>query len=272
MNNSGISQRVCVFDSGLGGLSVAREVRQQAPDISITYCADNAVFPYGELTTDALIERTTRVISALIANQEIDAIVIACNTASTAVLDTLRSRFDCPIVGVVPAVKPAAEMTRTGTISILATPGTIKRNYTQNLIDKFAADCHVTLVACARLAHFSETHLSGYPVALEKIAREIAPAFIEHNQHRTDTVVLGCTHYPLVTQMLEQASPWPVWFINPSAAVVRRLLDVLEYQGPVKEAINSTNTACLTDVKGVDPAFSALFLREGFQNLTFLSL
>jgi glutamate racemase len=264
--------RVCVFDSGLGGLSVARELRQQAPDISITYCADNAGFPYGDLTPDEITQRTSRVLTSLISQEKTDAIVIACNTASTVVLDALRDRFTCPIVGVVPAVKPAAEMTKTGTISILATPGTIKRDYTQKLIEQFAADCHVTAVACARLAHLCEVHLSGYPVAHEDIMNEIAPAFIDQADQRTDTVVLGCTHYPLVLEMLERASPWPVWFVNPSAAVVRRLLDVLEYQGPVKEAINSSNRACLTGSKGVDPAFSALFLREGFQNLTILSI
>jgi len=272
MTQAGTSYRVCVFDSGLGGLSVARELRQQAPDISITYCADNAGFPYGGLTPDEITQRCSEVISALMGREKTDAIVIACNTASTVVLDALRARFSCPIVGVVPAVKPAAEMTKTGTISILATPGTVKRDYTQNLIEQFAADCHVTAVACAHLAHLCEIHLSGQRVARADIAGEIAPAFIEHRGRRTDTVVLGCTHYPLVIEMLERASPWPVWFINPSAAVVRRLLDVLGYAGPVKEAINSTNKAYLTDSRGVDPAFSALFLREGFQNLTILSL
>ena len=272
MKTSGISYRVCVFDSGLGGLSVARELRQQAPDISIAYCADNAGFPYGDLTADEITERTSRVLTALMREEKTDAIVIACNTASTVVLDALRARFSCPIVGVVPAVKPAAEMTRTGILSILATPGTIKRDYTRRLIEQFAKDCHVTPVACERLAQLCEVHLSGRQVGLEDIGDEIAPAFIEHCGQRTDTVVLGCTHYPLVLEMLERASPWPVWFVNPSAAVVRRLLDVLNYQGPVKEAINSANTACLTDSTGVDPAFSALFLREGFQNLTILSI
>ncbi len=266
------SYNVCVFDSGLGGLSVARELRQQAPDISITYCADNAGFPYGNLSPDDLIERTSKVVGGLIAREQIDAVVIACNTASTVVMDVLRSRFSIPFVGVVPAVKRAAEMTRTGTISILATPGTIERDYTQNLIEQFASECHVTPVACGNLAHLCEVHLSGQLVEQADIILEIAPAFVEHEGNRTDTVVLGCTHYPLVLEMLERASPWPVWFINPSAAVVRRLLDVLDYEGPVKEAINSTNRACLTDSKGLDPALSAVFLREGFQNLTILSL
>lgn len=264
--------RVCVFDSGLGGLSVARELRAQAPDIAITYCADNAGFPYGDLTGADVTARTSRVIENLTQQEQIDAIVIACNTASTVALDALRERFPCPIVGVVPAVKPAAEMTKTGAISILATPATIKRHYTQNLIDQFAADCKVTLVACANLAHYSEVHLSGNRVKQENIVEEIAPAFVEHMDRRTDTVVLGCTHYPLVIEMLERASPWPVWFINPSAAIVRRVLDVLGYKGPVKEEINSTNSAWLTDSRGIDPAFSAVFLREGFQNLAILSL
>ena len=163
-------------------------------------------------------------------------------------------------------------MTKTRTLSILATPGTIKRHYTQNLIDQFAKNCHVTLVSCEKLAHFAEVHLSGSAVKQQEITSEIAPAFIENKGRRTDTVVLGCTHYPLVTEMLERASPWPVWFINPSAAVVRRLLDVLGYAGPVKEAINSTNNACLTGSRDLNPAFSALFLREGFQNLTILPI
>lgn len=272
MTGTGPSHRVCVFDSGLGGLSLARELRLQAPDIDIIYCADNAGFPYGGLSEPEVSMRTVKVIEVIVETQKPDAIVIACNTASTVALDALRARFSLPIVGTVPAIKPATEITKTGMISVLATPGTIKRNYTHNLVDEFASDCQVGLVACRNLAKYAENHLSGYAVGLEKISIEIAPAFVEFEGRRTDTIVLGCTHYPLVTDMLVRAAPWPVWFIDPSAAIVRHLLDILSYPGASPKAPKPRNTACLTNSIGVDPAFSALFLREGFQDLTILSV
>ncbi len=264
--------RVCVFDSGLGGLSVVRELQIKAPEISVIYCGDNAGFPYGNLTRDQVAERTFKVVAALIERENPDAVIIACNTASTAALQSLREQFDKPFVGTVPAVKPAAESSTTRVISVLATPGTIKRDYTRNLINEFAGDCEVTLVACGRLAKYAEQLLCGQVVSTNVITKEITSAFNNHNKQPTDTVVLGCTHYPLIIDRLKQASPWQVQFIDPTAAIVRRLLDVLSYRPSLKGTEASANIAYVTDSASPTSALESLFLREGFQDLTILPL
>ena len=132
--------RLLVFDSGVGGLSVATEIRREHPSADITYVADDAGFPYGEWEDTPLTDRVVGLIAELIGRFRPDAVVIACNTASTLVLPPLRARFDIPFVGTVPAIKPAAERTRSGVVGVLGTYGTIRRDYTRGLIESFAQD------------------------------------------------------------------------------------------------------------------------------------
>ncbi|MGH6935220.1 MAG: aspartate/glutamate racemase family protein, partial [Methylocella sp.] len=132
--------KILVFDSGLGGLTVCGEVASLLPDAQIIYAADNAAFPYGELSEDALVARVLVVTDRLISLCGPDAVVIACNTASTLTLPHLRARFsEIPFIGTVPAIKPAASQSRSGLISVLATPGTVARDYTQDLVRTYAA-------------------------------------------------------------------------------------------------------------------------------------
>jgi glutamate racemase len=133
----------------------------------------------------------------------------------------------------VPAIKPAAARTRSGLISVLATPGTIERDYTRGLIESFAREASVMLVGSARLASIAEAFMRGEDVADGGIAGEIAPAFIEANGRRTDTVVLACTHYPLLLDRFERLAPWPVRWIDPAPAIARR---VVELVGPATGA------------------------------------
>lgn len=221
---------ILVFDSGLGGLSVFRELTRVRPDAHFIYAADDAGFPYGPRDEQDLIGRVTAVMDALIARLAPDAVVIACNTASTLVLPVLRARYAIPFVGTVPAIKPACEGSLTKQVSVLATPGTVRRDYTQALIRDFAGNCHVTLVGATRLAPLSEAAMAGAPVADEDFAAEIAPAFVREGRDRTDTVVLACTHYPLVLDRLEKVAPWPVRWVDPAAAIARRLSSLI---GPV---------------------------------------
>lgn len=220
-------QRILVFDSGLGGLTVYREIRKLRPDADYLYLGDDALFPYGALAPDVLVARVETVISEAMAGFPADAVVIACNTASTLVLPPLRARFSVPIVGTVPAIKPAAAATRSGRIAVLATPGTVSRDYTADLIRDFAQGIEVTLVGSRRLAGLAESVLRGAPPDDAAIAAEIAPCFVEETGCRTDVVVLACTHYPLLLDRLTVLAPWPVLWIDPAPAIARRVVQVL---------------------------------------------
>ena len=221
---------ILVFDSGLGGLSVFRELARARPDARFVYAADDAGFPYGARSEEDLVARVVGVMDALIARLAPDAVVIACNTASTLVLPVLRARYAIPFVGTVPAIKPACEGSLTKQVSVLATPGTVKRDYTQALIRDFAGACRVTLVGSTRLAGLAEAAMAGEAVADEEFAVEITPAFVREGKSRTDTVVLACTHYPLVLDRLQKVAPWPVRWVDPAPAIARRLSSLI---GPV---------------------------------------
>lgn len=218
---------VLVADSGIGGLSVAREIRKARPDLAMVYVADDAAFPYGDWREGELTDHVVGLVAKLAEEHEPQAVVIACNTASTLVLPGLRTRLKVPVVGTVPAVKPAAERTESGLISILATPGTVKRDYTFDLIHQFAPEVAVTLVGATRLAALAEDKLARRPVDLEMLAAEIAPCFKEKNGRRTDKIVLGCTHYPFLIEEMRHAAPWEVEWIDPAPAIARRLAAVI---------------------------------------------
>ena len=218
--------RILIFDSGMGGLSVVRALREVAPHAQLAYAADNEAFPYGDWEEDALVERMIDVLGRLIDQIEPDVIIIACNTASTIGLEALRNKFDVPFVGTVPAIKPAANFTKSGYVSVLATPGTVRREYTKALIDTYAYHCKVTLHGAENLAAMAEAKLNGRGVDLEALRSEVAPVFVDDEGGRTDVVVLGCTHYPLLLEELKQVAPWPVEFINPAPAIARQAMRV----------------------------------------------
>jgi len=225
---------ILLFDSGLGGLTVARAVAARRPDAQLVYLADDAGFPYGELAEDALIERVLRIVGTTIEAQRPDLVVIACNTASTLALAPLREKFSVPFVGTVPAIKPACAQSKSRMVSVLGTKATVDREYTRALIREFAGGCDVTLVGSARLARFAEAELDSAPASDADIAAESAPCFVERDGRRTDTVVLACTHYPLLLARLRKLSPWPVEWIDPAPAIARRVVDLLGPAGGAK--------------------------------------
>ena len=221
---------ILVFDSGLGGLTVLREIVRARPDAHYAYVADDAFFPYGHHGEDEIIARVVPLIGELIAAHKPDLVVIACNTASTLVMSHLREQYTVPFVGTVPAIKPACASSKTKRVSVLGTKGTVKREYTRALIRDFSQGCEVTLVGSADLASLAEKALSGEAVSDAAISAELAPCFIGNgasDPDRTDTVVLACTHYPLLMDRLVRLAPWPVDWIDPAPAIARRVSDLL---------------------------------------------
>ncbi len=193
------------------------------PGADLAYVADTEVFPYGALAPDVLIARVVALMDAAVAALAPSALVIACNTASTLVLPPLRARLSIPVVGTVPAVKPAAETSRSRLVSVLATPGTVKRDYTRDLVATHGGDCRFELVGSPDLAGLVERVHAGEDVPDAAFAAAIAPCFVTaEDGRRTDTVVLACTHYPLVLDRLRRLAPWPVAWIDPAPAIARR--------------------------------------------------
>ena len=221
-----IAPTILVFDSGLGGLTVFREITKARPDAHYVYVADDAFFPYGSHSEAALVDRVCALMAELITTHRPDIVVLACNTASTLVLPHLRARFPVPFVGTVPAIKPACAQSVSKRVTVLGTQATVSREYTRALIRDFSNGSEVALVGSAHLAQFAEAELHGLAVADHLIAAEIAPCFRDDGKRRTDAVVLACTHYPLLIERLERLAPWPVAFIVPAPAIARRVVDL----------------------------------------------
>lgn len=252
---------IVIFDSGFGGLTVLREARVLMPAQHYVYIADNAGFPYGDWEEDALLERMINLFERLIDRLHPEQIVIACNTASTLAINVLRSKFPGQMfVGTVPAIKPAAERTRSGLVSVLATPGTVKRQYTHDMIAQYAAKCHVRLVGSKQLAELAENYLRDGHVDEARVEAEISPCFVEMEGRRTDIIVLACTHYPFLVNRMRKMAPWPVDWIDTSEAIARRAVSLLP-QSATKVRSDEPDIAILT---AGEPDFGSERLLMGF--------
>lgn len=220
---------VLVLDSGIGGLSITQEIRKLCPGLHINYLADLAAFPYGTKSGDQIIERILHLMDRLVPIEHPALVVVACNTASTVALSAIREKFHIPVVGVVPAIKPAATLTQTGVIGMLATEGTVNRSYTHNLIQEFAGHCNVFLHGSARLVLLAEEKLRYGSVDPKKIKAEVTPLIT--NSADMDTVVLACTHFPLLGAELTQAFPQIRFWVDSGAAIARRVAHLLSDAG-----------------------------------------
>jgi glutamate racemase len=254
---------IVVFDSGLGGLTVFREVAAARPDANFVYIADDAAFPYGEMPEEALITRILHVVGKAIAEHKPDLVVVACNTASTLALTELRARYPLPFVGTVPAIKPACAQSKSKRVAVLGTQATVSREYTKALIREFAAGCEVVLVGSHRLAAFAEAELAGQPAPNKDIAAEIAPCFVDKDGRRTDTVVLACTHYPLLTARFTAAAPWPVGWLDPAPAIARRVADLL-HERPANPAPAPPPQIAFTSGRAPPPTLAKALAGYGF--------
>lgn len=224
--------RILVFDSGVGGLSILSALQKNLSSHPHShqwlFCSDNAFFPYGLKQEAELVERVVCVLKQLYAQYQPDVIVIACNTASTVALPAVREQIPIPIVGVVPAIKPAAALSQSRCIGLLATPGTIARPYTQQLIQEFAADCTVIPVGSSELVWMAENYLRTGIVdqpALYNILTPLRNAIIKQ---QLDTVVLACTHFPLLIDALREQLPEVKYWVDSGEAIARRVAWCLE--------------------------------------------
>lgn len=218
--------KALIFDSGVGGLSVYREIQARLPQLSYTYLFDNAAYPYGELAQDTLLKRVEALICALVEQQGFDIVVIACNTASTIVLPTLRARLSIPVVGVVPAIKPASLLAHKA-VGLIATPATITRQYTHDLIRDFAVNKNVELLGSTRLVDMAEEKLRGQRIDLNELAAILKPL-----RHQIDVAVLGCTHFPLIKTEIQAVLGEEVTLVDSGQAIARRVEELLQVDKP----------------------------------------
>jgi glutamate racemase len=253
-----------VVDSGLGGISVVRALRGTQPGLKLTYVADTASFPYGKRSHEEITARARLLVNHFLPSLQNSPIILACNTLSTLSLETLRGENSIPLVGTVPAIKTAASLSKTRRFTLLATPNTAGGRYVQNLIEQFAGDCVVDCYGAPNLAAMAETMLLGGTIADDALRAEIAPAFCNDGYGRTDHIVLGCTHYPLIVDRLKTLTPWPVTFIDSSDAIARRAFSFADV--PPTRSI-----AYVTAQKDV-AAYREILLREGFEDVEALSV
>jgi glutamate racemase len=211
-----------IFDSGVGGLSVVRPIRALLAAAPIVYVADSAGYPYGIKSEAEIAARVPALLGRLAERFDPQIIVIACNTASTIALDTVRSALDLPIVGTVPAVKPAAARSKSRVIGVLGTEATVRQPYVDRLAAEFASDCIVIRHGSAELVELAEAKLRGERAPVADYARVLEGLTGQPGGERMDTVVLACTHFPLVEAELQEAAPRPLAFVDGKEGIARR--------------------------------------------------
>ena len=257
-----------LFDSGVGGLSVAAEIRKRLPELQLSYAADDIFRPYGEKSEAQLKARLPGLLWHLTETVQPDIVVIACNTASTTALTEIRAALDVPVIGVVPAIKPAAAASRTKTIAVLGTPGTVQRRYVDELINDFASDCRVLLQGSVNLVDIAEKKLAGEPVDLDWIKTELTPMFSGRHGADIDAVVLACTHFPLLRDELKASVTQSVQWIDNGDAIARRVEDVMQSLTP-KAPRHGPDIALLVGPK-TTPARVKTFKTFGFDRVVAL--
>lgn len=260
---------VLVFDSGVGGLSVYNEVRQLLPNLHYIYAFDNVAFPYGEKSEEFIVTRVVDIVDAVAKRYPLSMVIIACNTASTVSLPALRARFAFPVVGVVPAIKPAARLTRNGIVGLLATRATVRRPYTRDLVAQFASECKTEMLGSAELVELAEMKLHGQTIPLETVRRVLQPWL--RMSEPPDTVVLGCTHFPLLAEELQAVLPEGTRLIDSGAAIARRTVWLLEHEAP-KACSTHANLALCMEITPETVQLMPVLQRYGFEKLEKLAL
>ena len=216
------SSPILFFDSGVGGLSVLEPTHNLLPNAPIVYAADSAGFPYGKRSEAEIASRVPALLGRLVERFRPRIAVIACNTASTIALDHARSALDLPIVGTVPAIKPAAEMSKTRVIGVLGTEATVRQPYVDDLAARFASDCTIIRHGSPELVELAEARLAGDEVSVDAVKAAARPMFDAPLGERIDTVVLACTHFPLLEEELRAAFP-EVSYVDGGPGIARRI-------------------------------------------------
>lgn len=258
-----------IFDSGVGGLSVVAEIRKLLPGVRLTYAADDAFRPYGEKSEAQLRARLPELLWTLAEMTNPDVIVIACNTASTTALDHIRDAVDIPVIGVVPAIKPAASSSASKVIGVLGTPGTVQRQYVNELISDFAKDCRVVRHGSVGLVALAEDKLAGKVISSEDVKAEIRPLFSKRGGKEIDSIVLACTHFPLLKAELQIAAPRSVTWIDSGEAIARQVKKVLSELKPKTAPAYQHETALLIG-PAPTPERKAAFHKFGFERVVGL--
>ena len=256
---------ILVFDSGVGGLSIVEPIRNSLPGYSISYLADNGGYPYGLLDENVLIERVCTLITKVANLCQPDIIIIACNSASTLVLPRLRDLLTQPIIGVVPAIKPAAQQSASSVIGLLATPGTIGRDYTDKLIADFAPHCKIVSVGSAELVELVENKYAGKPVCLHALENILEPFKASVASEQMDTVVLACTHFPLIKQELAEAMPEITHWVDCGTAIANRAKALLD--GISVNSASSHGQLFTTQPQGCSASLQEKFRQDGFTTM-----
>ncbi|MEE2732477.1 MAG: glutamate racemase [Pseudomonadota bacterium] len=214
-----------IIDSGVGGLSIWQEIQRLIPNSHTCYVADNGGYPYGTMEENVLVQRLLTLLPELERQYQPDIIVIACNTASTIVLEPLRAQTQTPVIGVVPAIKPAAAQSLSRHILLLATPGTVRRQYIDRLIQDFGHGCTFTRIGSNELVHEAEQKIRERPVNRDIINKVLEP--VRQTDADIDVVILGCTHFPFLADEIRQALPTPIRILDSGQAIARRAQQLL---------------------------------------------
>jgi glutamate racemase len=248
---------ILVFDSGVGGLSVLADIRTALPQASIIYAADTAWHPYGTRTEAEIAARVPALLGRLSERYRPRLIVIACNTAATIALSAVRAALDLPIVGTVPAVKPAALASKSRAIGILGTAATVRQPYVDTLVAEFASDCTVIRLGSAELVAIAEAKLRGTLPDLAAIRAIMTGLYDQEGGNVIDQVVLACTHFPLLREEIAAASPPSVTLVDSGQGIARRTAFLTQGQDwpevPSGKAVFTTNDA---NVRLLVPALS----------------
>ena len=255
---------ILLFDSGIGGLSVLAPVAALLPDAPLVYAADNAGFPYGTRTEAEIASRVPALLGRLVERYRPALVVIACNTASTIALGPVRAALNLPVVGTVPAIKPAAETSVSRVIGILGTAATVRQPYVDRLSTEFASDCRVLRHGSGRLVELAEAKLRGEPTDPADYARELDGLLDQPGGDDLDTIVLACTHFPLVAVELAAASPRRLSFVDGGPGIARRVAHLLRdtiWERPRPAGI-AVFTRADAHVDALAPALSSYGLTE----------
>lgn len=258
------SSPILLFDSGVGGLTVLAQLRAILPNAPVIYAADMAGLPYGSKSEAEVAARVAGLLGRMAERYQPRLICIACNTASTIALGMVREVLETPIVGTVPAIKPAAEITKTGTIGLLGTEATVRQAYVDDLERKFASDKTLLRYGANGLVALGEAKLRGEEVCIDEVAKAAAGLVLQAGGDKLDTVVLACTHFPLLEPELREAFGKHVTFVDGAGGIARRIADLVQGQKfPRRPQHFAVTTGDLADFKRL----SATFAQHGIEKL-----